>query len=95
MRLVPTKRSFTSGEVSPLIKMRDDIKRYPSGCLTLENMIITPQGPVTRRPGTVYKLDLTAFCTSIGMGTITCVREVPFIFSATVSYTLFFVTSGS
>jgi hypothetical protein len=95
MKYITTKRSFTAGEVSPLIKLRDDIERYPNGCLTLLNMVITPQGPATRRPGTIFKFDLTEYCASIGMGDITCVRTVPFVFSKTVSYALYFVSDGT
>lgn len=46
--------SFSSGELSPLLEGRTDVKRYYSGCRTLENFVVLAQGGVTKRPGTYY-----------------------------------------
>lgn len=46
--------SFNGGELSPLMKSRNDYPKYDSGAQTLKNFIPTPQGPITRRPGTKY-----------------------------------------
>ena len=46
--------AFNSGELSPLLEGRTDIKKYYSGCRTLQNMIVLPHGGVTRRPGSYY-----------------------------------------
>jgi hypothetical protein len=46
--------SFSAGELSPLLNMREDMSKYYSGCSLMENMIPTPQGPAEKRPGTVY-----------------------------------------
>ena len=46
--------AFNSGELSPLLEGRSDIKKYYSGCRTLENMVVLPHGGVTKRPGTYY-----------------------------------------
>lgn len=46
--------SFNSGELSPRTYARTDVKRYYSGCKTLENMFVWPHGPVTKRPGLYY-----------------------------------------
>lgn len=43
--------SFTSGEVSPKIYGRVDTKLYANGAKTIENMVVLPQGGVTRRGG--------------------------------------------
>lgn len=43
--------SFNSGELSPMVHLRSDLEKYRSGCRTLQNMVITPYGGVTRRPG--------------------------------------------
>ena len=43
--------SFSSGEISPLVHARSDLARYSTGLARLENMIVLPQGGVTRRPG--------------------------------------------
>ena len=46
--------SFNSGEVSPDIYGRVDVRKYYSGCRTLENMFVWAQGPVEKRRGTYY-----------------------------------------
>ncbi len=43
--------SFSSGEISPLLHARVDLARYLTGLAELQNMIVLPQGGVTRRPG--------------------------------------------
>ena len=43
--------SFASGEISPLLHARVDLARYSTGLAELRNMIVLPQGGVTRRPG--------------------------------------------
>lgn len=47
----PIITSFNSGEWSPLMAGRADIKYYPSACRKLRNFIPTPQGPARFRPG--------------------------------------------
>jgi len=95
MKFYSQKRSFTSGEVSPLLKLREDIKRYSAGCLDLTNMVLTAQGPATRRPGTIFISDLTYHTSEGGMGTITAYRAVPFVFDKDTAYALFFVSDGT
>lgn len=46
--------SFNAGELSPLMNARSDFVKYKLGAKTLENMVVTSQGPVSRRPGTKY-----------------------------------------
>jgi len=46
--------SFSAGELSPLMRSREDLSKYHSGCLTMENIIPLPQGPAEKRPGTKY-----------------------------------------
>jgi hypothetical protein len=50
----PAITSFNTGQVSPLIEERTDYEKYNSACRTLENFLVTSQGPVIRRPGTKY-----------------------------------------
>lgn len=95
MKYYTIKRSFTSGEVSPLVKMRGDLKHYPSGCLSLYNMIIIPQGPTTRRMGLIFRGDLTVYTSAKGMSDLTESRMIPFIFSEDESYGLIFVTDST
>lgn len=57
--------SFASGEISPLLHARVDLARYATGLAELKNMIVLPQGGVTRREGfswcgdTLNSTDLT------------------------------------
>lgn len=53
-RGTPILTSWTSGELSPLMMGRVDHKRYFTGAQILENFLSTPQGPLTRRPGTRF-----------------------------------------
>ncbi len=46
--------SFSTGQVSPKLEARQDFPKYNSACRTLENFLISPLGPVQRRPGTRY-----------------------------------------
>ena len=46
--------TFNTGHISPHMEGRTDFQKYKSSCRQLENMLITPQGPVTKRPGTKY-----------------------------------------
>lgn len=45
---------FTAGELSPKLKGRTDLKKYFSGCETMLNMVVLPQGGATKRPPTIY-----------------------------------------
>lgn len=46
--------SFTSGELSPRVLGRTDIDRYGFGVKLCRNAIVTKQGGVKRRPGSMY-----------------------------------------
>ena len=46
--------SFATGEISPLLHARVDLARYATGLAELKNMIVLPQGGVTRRGGFTY-----------------------------------------
>lgn len=52
--ITPAMTSFNTGQVSPLMEARNDFSKYNSACRTIENMLVTTQGPVTKRPGTKY-----------------------------------------
>ncbi len=43
--------SFAAGEISPILHARTDLTRYRTGLAELVNMIVLPQGGVTRRAG--------------------------------------------
>lgn len=54
MRADPQLLTFAAGEISPLASGRVDVDRYQASCKTLSNFIVTPQGAIVRRPGTIY-----------------------------------------
>jgi len=68
--------SFNSGQVSPLLEARADFAKYNSSCRTIENMLVTVQGPALKRPG-------TKFIAEAKTGTV---RLLPFEFSTDDAY---------
>ena len=71
--------NFQSGEFSPRLEGRIDLQKYASGAQELTNMLVFPQGGVTRRPGTYY-----AGASKSGGK----VRLIPFEFSDEQAYIL-------
>ena len=78
----PAVLSLNAGEVSPLLELRSDFSKYNNACLTLQNMLVQTQGPVTRRPGTKY-------IAAVGNDDY-AVRLIPFEYSKTDCYVLEF-----
>ncbi len=74
--------AFNSGEISPFLQGRIDVKKYYSGCQTLENMVVLPHGGVTKRPGTYY--------TAAAKSDYTACRLVAFEYSTEQAYILEF-----
>jgi hypothetical protein len=70
--------SFNAGELSPLLEGRTDVQKYYSGCKTLENMVVLPQGGVRKRPGSYY-------IASAKSNSAVC-RLIPFEYSTTQAY---------
>lgn len=77
--------NFTTGELDPLLRGRIDIDQYYNGLEKARNVLIQPQGGVTRRPGLQFVNTIPAGSPANG------VRLVPFEFSTTQSYMLLFV----
>tara|TARA_R100001369_G_C3318933_1_gene168595 strand:+ start:665 stop:3064 length:2400 start_codon:yes stop_codon:yes gene_type:complete len=73
--------NFRAGEISPRLEGRIDLQKYNEAVKNLSNMIVFPQGGVTRRPGTYY-----AGTTKDGGK----VRLINFEFSDTQAYVLEF-----
>ena len=73
--------NFRAGEISPRLEGRIDLQKYNEAVKDLNNMIVFPQGGVTRRPGTYY-----AGTTKDGGQ----VRLINFEFSDTQAYVLEF-----
>ena len=73
---------FTVGELDPRMKARTDIPAYSAGCKKLRNALLTSQGSVFRRPGTLHWDELT--------GTTTHARVEPFVFNESEEYVFLF-----
>lgn len=85
------KRSFTAGEVGPLIAgVRTDNDRFKNGCKSLLNMISKSQGPATRRSGFQFIYDLTAELNAVITDSSVKPRMVPFIFDETEACVLIY-----
>ena len=74
--------NFTGGELSPRLDGRNDLQKYPTGCKTLENMIIFPHGSAARRSGTQFVAEVKDSSKET--------RLIPFEFSTTQTYMLEF-----
>ncbi len=85
------KSDFTSGEVDPLLKARNDIKHYFSGAETLRNLLVMPQGGVKDRPGLKFVNDVTTLTS--GNSVADGYKFVPFEFSfdPDITYLLLFL----
>ncbi len=83
MKASPAQTKFTGGIFSRLLFGRVDSERYPTGVADLVNYIVLIQGPVTRRPGSLY------VAPTYGAGSVTA-RLKRFIFSTTQAYLLEF-----
>ncbi len=76
---VKIQANFNKGELSPLLYGRVDFDGYKTGLATCLNHILQVQGPVTRRPGTIY-MARTKFTTAT--------RLLRFRFSTTQAYVI-------
>jgi len=74
--------NFTGGELSPRLDGRNDLAKYPTGCKTLENMIVYPHGSAARRSGTQFVAEVKDSSKQT--------RLIPFEFSTTQTYMLEF-----
>jgi len=85
-RAVGIQSNFTTGEIDPLLKSRIDIDQYYNSLEQARNVVIQPQGGITRRPGLQYISTIPSAANPQNG----C-RLVPFEFSTTQSYMLLFV----
>lgn len=76
------QNNFNGGEISPLLYGRPDVDRYKTGLQTCLNFIPLIQGPVERRPGTVFVKEVKTSSLST--------RIIRFEFSTTQAYILEF-----
>ena len=50
--------SFTAGEMSDSMQGRTDFAKYFSAASRIENFVVLPHGPITRRPGTYFASEI-------------------------------------
>lgn len=81
-KAAPIQTSFNAGELSPNIDGRVEIAKYANGCQTLENYLMTVQGPAKRRAGTRFVKEIKSSANKTWV--------VPFVFSVSQSYVLEF-----
>ena len=84
-RTINIQTDFTSGEIDPKLRARLDLQQYYKALSTAQNVVVQPQGGITRRPGLQYIGTISGGAPASG------VRLVPFEFSTTDSYMLLFV----
>jgi hypothetical protein len=77
--------NFSSGEIDPLLRARIDLDQYGKGAEILQNVLVQPQGGVTRRPGTRHLFQLPSAANPQN-GT----RMIAFEFDVDNSYLLVF-----
>ena len=81
-KVSPIQNNFGAGEISPLLKGRVDIDRYPQALETCLNFIPTVQGGLIRRSGTEFISEVKTSAKAT--------RLVRFEFSTTQAYILEF-----
>jgi hypothetical protein len=73
--------SFARGEISPDLHARVDLAFYNIALAKLKNMIVLPQGVLTRRPGFVT-LGALPVGAAVPAGNVCPVRLIPFIYNS-------------
>ena len=53
MRITQFQTNFSVGEIDPLIRSRTDIEQYGNALEEATNILVQPQGGITRRDGLV------------------------------------------
>ena len=74
--------SFTAGEMSDSMQGRTDFAKYFSAASRIENFVVLPHGPITRRPGTYFVSEVKTSTDKT--------RLIPFTFSTEQTYILEF-----
>lgn len=81
-RSAPAFSSFTAGEVSPRMEGRVTLDTYREGLADMTNLLVLPQGGVTRRPGTEFLGEIK--------DSSKAARLIPFQFKTSDTYILEF-----
>ncbi len=80
-RIQAQQYTFSGGEWSPEMYGRSDLARATTACRLVSNFVLLPQGPATRRPGTLFVKETKNSGSAV---------LIPFIFSTDQAYALEF-----
>jgi hypothetical protein len=82
MRITQFQTNFSVGEIDPLVRSRTDIEQYNNALEEATNVLVQPQGGITRRDGLKY-------IATIAQGTVySKYKLIPFEFNVSDSYIL-------
>lgn len=81
------RNNFTSGEVSPALRMRQDLALFESGLKTCKNVMVTPEGGVRSRFGSQMTYSLGS------ASDFKNARLIPFLFNKEQAYQVLFTPS--
>ncbi len=87
-RLTQIQSNFSVGELDPLIRSRIDLQQYYNGLEKAQNVVVQPQGGMTRRPGLRFIAELPS-AGAPQNGT----KLIPFRYSTEQSYMLAFINN--
>ena len=82
MKVTHLLSNFTGGELTPRIEGRVDIKKYATGCRTIENFQVMPHGGARKRSGTRFVVQTKNVSENVVL--------VPFQYNIEQSYMLVF-----
>ncbi len=83
MRITQYQSNFSVGEIDPLLRGRTDLQQYQNSLQEATNVVVQPQGGISRRDGLEFLFDFGT--------TFTDFKLIPFEFSVNDSYLLVFV----
>lgn len=83
MRITQYQSNFSTGEIDPLLRARTDLQQYQNALEEATNVVVQPQGGISRRDGLEFVFDFGSSFTEF--------KIIPFEFSINDSYLLVFV----
>ena len=83
MRITQYQSNFSTGEIDPLLRARTDLQQYQNALEEATNIVVQPQGGISRRDGLEFVFDFGSSFTEF--------KIIPFEFSINDSYLLVFV----
>lgn len=83
MRINQYQSNFSVGEIDPLLRGRTDLQQYQNSLEEATNVVVQPQGGISRRDGLEFIFNFGS--------TFTAFKVIPFEFSVNDSYLLVFV----